>query len=70
MDNGGTEGFERGSVTKALARRVVIIVDDISDVSFCEGSDICGARQVAPEPADGVFDSAFLPGTVRITKEG
>jgi hypothetical protein len=58
----GCEGFDRGAVAEALARRGVEVPGHVVDVGVgvvCEGGL---AGKVAAEPAVGVLDRAALPG--------
>src|SRR5713101_5457476 len=56
--------------SEAFSRSVVVGDDACVEEDFVDGVEVCLARQRSSHAADGVFDGAFLPGTVGITEEG
>ena len=53
---------------EAFSWRVVVIHDDVLDILIGVTVERCFSGQVWPEPADGVFDAALLPGGVGIAE--
>src|SRR3954467_14447006 len=62
--------FSGSFEVEALSRRVVVSGDQVVEAARVDGVEICLARQVSSQPADGVLDAAFLPRAVGVTEEG
>lgn len=58
-----------GLEVEAFARGIIVSGCECVDVAGAEAVEVGFAWQEAAEPADGVFDAAFLPGAVRVTEE-
>ena len=57
-------------IVKTLARDVIITPRNPQQVIRAESVEVGFTWQVAPQSADGILDTAFLPGCMRIAKEG
>ena len=55
---------------QAFSRRVIVGVDEASDVFGFERLKISGSGQEASESADGILDAALLPRRMGIAEEG
>ena len=56
--------------TEAFPGSVVVGGNVCAEEDVVDGVEVCLARQGSSQAADGVFDGAFLPGTVGIAEEG
>jgi len=70
VQHSGKEDFGRGSELKALTRRVVVGGDPSREKLVVDSVEVGVSGQASAQPADGVLDSAFLPGAVGIAEEG
>ena len=60
----------RGSVAQALARCIVVGLNQPCKLIFWQGRQVYLARQSAPQAAVGVLDTALLPRGTSIAEEG
>jgi hypothetical protein len=63
-----SKGLGRGAEVKALAGRVVVGADGLTEATCRKGREIGFAWDEAPHPTDGVLDAALLPGRMGITE--
>src|SRR5436305_12920556 len=65
-----SKGLGGSSEVKAFTRRIVVGGDELSEAAGWKPCEIGFARDEAAHPADGIFDTALLPGRVGIAEEG
>lgn len=64
------EALGWGCPVKAFSRGVVVGSQAVGELVGREGCEVCFPGQGFAHSSDGVFDAAFLPGSVRIAEEG
>jgi hypothetical protein len=64
------EGLGRGAEVKAFPGCVVVGRDKVAETAVGDCGKVGFAGHEAPHPADGILDTAFLPGRVRVAEEG
>lgn len=65
-----SEGFEGSQESEAFARGVVVAKDASLKIVRRQSRQVGFAREMTTQAADGILDTAFLPGFVRIAEEG
>ena len=64
------ENFSRGIIPQALARGIVVGLDQLAKALLGQGGQVGLAGQEAAHSADGVLHPPFLPGGADIAEEG
>ena len=64
------ENFSRGIIPQALARGIVVGLDQLAKALLGQGGQVGLAGQEAAHSADGVLHLPFLPGGADIAEEG
>lgn len=64
------EGFGWGAEAEAFSWSIVVACDDVVELAARQVVEVCFARQVSAESADGVLDTALLPWGARIAEVG
>ena len=68
--NFGEDGFGGSSEAETFSWRVVVRSDDVMEVGRRIICWLCGAREIASEPTNGVLDATLLPRAVWVAKIG